>query len=180
MATLNLTRIPNLCPQSFGDVLQLCLSQPMTPNHIGGVYGISGQDLWSGFYQSAQQAGRAHQLEGRYFVLKLDEEDVRQLGPQLWQRLEKAARELISFASDYPAVYAIHENPAAPEIHILLSNIALSPGGYHLTNGAHYAYDGLIMNCMAEFILSDLCKKPVPVDCVRHIYDLAQARNSVR
>ena len=77
------------------------------------------------------------------------------------------------FARDYPGIYAVHENPASPEIHILLSNIAASLDGSHLTEEYQYSYDEVIMQCAAAFILSDLCGTSIPDDCVNPIKTLS-------
>ena len=169
MAVLNLTRIPNLCLQSFRDAVNRCFNPAMLPNMIGGTYRIETTALWPGFYQPAQQLGMEHQLEGRYYVMKFDSEEIQQLGSEIWTRLEKVAQELVDFTDAYPGIYAVHENPASPEIHILLSNIAASLDGSHLTEEYQYSYDEVIMQCAAAFILSDLCGTSIPDDCVNPI-----------
>lgn len=156
MAVLNLTRITNLCLQSFRDAVNRCFNPAMLPNMIGGTYRIETTALWPGFYQPAQQLGMEHQLEGRYYVMKFDSEEIQQLGSEIWTCLEKVAKELVDFADAYPGIYAVHENPAAPEIHILLSNIALPPCGYHLTEAYQYSYDKMIMSCAAMSILNNV------------------------
>lgn len=163
MAVLNVTRIPNLCLQSFRDAVNRCFNPDLTPNMIAGTYRIDTTALWPGFYQPAQQLGMEHQLEGRYYVMKFDSEEIQQLGSELWTRLEKVAQELVDFADAYPGIYAVHEIPASPEIHILLSNIALPPCGYHLTEEDQYTWDKVIMSCAAMSILngvlSDECEE---------------------
>lgn len=163
MAILNVTRIPNLCLQSFRDAVNRCFNPDLTPNMIAGTYRIDTTALWPGFYQPAQQLGMEHQLEGRYYVMKFDREEIQQLGSEIWTRLEKVAQELVDFADAYPGIYAVHENPASPEIHILLSNIALPPCGYHLTEEHQYSYDKLIMDCAAmsilDAVLHDACEE---------------------
>lgn len=156
MAVLNLTRIPNLCLQSFRDAVNRCFNPALLPNMIGGTYRIDTTALWPGFCQPAQQLGMEHQLEGRYYVMKFDSEEIQQLGSEIWTRLEKVAQELVDFTDAYPGIYAVHENPASPEIHILLSNIALPPCEYHLTEDIHYSYDKLIMSCAAMSILNNV------------------------
>ena len=132
MAILNVTRIPNLCLQSFRDAVNRCFNPDLTPNMIAGTYRIDTTALWPGFYQPAQQLGMEHQLEGRYYAA-------------------------------YPGLYAVRETPASPEIHILLSNIALPPCGYHLTEEHQYSYDKLIMDCAAmsilDAVLHDACEE---------------------
>lgn len=169
MAEMIFTRIPDLCKYSFDEAVRACLNTALTPNRLGGTYRIEGSDLWSEFYQAAQRIGREDQLEGRYFVLRFDEDDIQQLGAEIWTHLYNLAQDLMIFARDYPGIYAVHENPASPEIHILLSNIVASPDGYHLTEGYQYAYDEVIMQCAAAFILSDLCGTSIPDDCVNPI-----------
>lgn len=156
MAEMIFTRIPDLCKYSFDEAVRACLNTALTPNRLGGTYRIEGSDLWSEFYQAAQRIGREDQLEGRYFVLRFDEDDIQQLGAEIWTHLYNLAQDLMIFARDYPGIYAVHENPASPEIHILLSNIALPPCEYHLTEDFHYSYDKLIMNCAAMSILNNV------------------------
>lgn len=169
MAKMKLTRIPNLCNQSFDEAIRTCFNAALTPNRLGGTYRIEGSDLWSEFYQAAQRIGRENQLEGRYFVLQFDDEDIQQLGAEIWTHLDNLAKDLMIFARDYPGMYAVHEDPASPEIHILLSNIAASPDGYHLTEAYQYSYDEVIMQCAAAFLLADICGASIPDDCVNPI-----------
>lgn len=169
MAKMQFKRIPNLCKQTFDEAVQTCFNAALTPNRLGGTYRMEGSDLWSEFYQAAQRIGREDQLEGRYFILQFDAEDIQQLGAEIWTRLHHLAEDLMIFARDYPGMFAVHEDPVSPEIHILLSNIAASPGGYHLTQPHQFSYDEVIMQCAAAFLLADICGASIQDDCVNPI-----------
>ncbi len=176
MAKMKLTRIPNLCNQSFDEAIRTCFNAALMPNRLGGIYRLEGSDLWSEFYQAAQRIGREDQLEGRYFVLQFDAEDIQQLGAEIWTHLHHLAEDLMIFARDYPGTFAVHEDPVSPEIHILLSNIAASPDGYHLTEAHQYSNDEVIMQCAAAFLLADICGSSIQDDCVDSINPLSDEK----
>ena len=139
--------------QSKENVIDYIFNMKKMPHNYRGYYGVDIKNPAESMEIVSAQFGKTDGVQLRHFIISFEPGELMDI-----MNANIIAHQVCRYLNtQFQAVYAVHENPANPHIHIVMNSVSYVDGHrYYGTKKEHHAMMDTIRRVLREYCIKEL------------------------